>query len=196
MKRNPLALGWTLGLSAAVLAFAASPCWAANVPVGSLITGTASGAASSLLGSDGGFAPGSNVTALQDIDLEFLTDDFAVGIDFFSSGLVRIYDNTGTGLLSGTYTLTFDFAALPASFTSFTLADLSALNGGSVSAAFGSSSVQLTLNNVAFATAFDSFTAQIGTAAAVPEPGSLVLTAAALALLAAGRRRVAQGACA
>ena len=114
---NPLAraagLARQLGLAAALALGALPAAQAAGVPVGTVITGSVSGATSGLLGLDSGFTPGpgSNITALSAADLEFLTDDFAVGIDFFSDGLVTVYDNGGTGLIAGSYTLSFDFAA-------------------------------------------------------------------------------------
>ena len=72
---------------------------AATVPVGTLIDGQVSGASSTLLGADAGYAP-STATTLSDGfgDIEFMTDDGAVGVDFFSNGLLQIWNNSGTAV--------------------------------------------------------------------------------------------------
>src|SRR5262245_28651271 len=51
-------------------------------------------------------------SALTDRDIEFLTGDFALGIDFQSNGLLRLWDNLGTGADSFNYTLRFSLANL------------------------------------------------------------------------------------
>lgn len=179
--------GRLAALLASVLLLATSPvARSADVPAGTVITGSVSGATSGLLGLDSGFnpGPGSHITALSAADLEYLSDDYAVGIDFFADGLVRVYDNTGTGTITGVYSFVFSFAALPETFTGFALADTSELSAGQVSVSrINDSTLGLTLNNAAFTTTFGSFTAQAVTAP-VPEPASWALAAAGLALLA------------
>ncbi|HSW07450.1 hypothetical protein [Aquabacterium sp.] len=171
-------------LAAAALALAAVGASAALTP-GASITALQDGSPS-LLGADSGYAagPGSNVTALSDSDLEFLTADFAIGIDFFSSGLLQLYDNGGSGL-AGSTVLAFDFSGLAAPLGSVSV-DLSALLSGSVTATLlNDHTLQLTLSDVQLADSFGPLGLQLQT---VPEPAPLALLAAA-ALGAALQRR-------
>ncbi len=174
----------------AVLALAlVQPAQAGVLNLGSQVTATANGDASALLGADSGYAAvaGGNTTAVSDTDLEFLSADFAIGLDFFSDGRLDVYDNTGTGLLAGTTVLQFSFAGLTTPLTAFALGDLSQVVGGSISAAWlDGQTLQLTLNDVQFSSSnFASFNAQVSN---VPEPTPLALLAAGLGLLAWRRR--------
>src|SRR5215468_52006 len=82
----------------AATAFFAGETQATPLPV--LPEGTAiAGEPSTLLAFDAGpndYLPG-GVSAVNDQNIEFLTDDFALGIDFQSDGLLRLWDNLGTG---------------------------------------------------------------------------------------------------
>lgn len=178
------------------LAVAAAACLATaahgadSLPAGTLITGQVSGAATALLGLDHLFAdePGSNSTALSAGELEFITADAAVGLDFFADGRLQVWNNTGNAALAGSYTFTFSFAGLTQPLTAFAPLDVSQLSGGSFSLQLvGPSTVSLTLSNLSFTGEFGSFTAQV--ASAVPEPTSLALMAAGLGLVALRRAR-------
>lgn len=179
----------------AALAATAGGALATPVPAGTQLNGTASGTASALLGLDSGFAdvPGSGITALTDSDLEYLSNDFAVGIDFFSDGRVVFYDNTGLGQLAGSYTFSFELLDLPGLVVGFDLADLAGITGGSISTQLiDGHRFSITLSDVGFADAFGSFSAQLNT---VPEPsGTALLALAGLALTWTSRRTRRQGA--
>lgn len=178
---------WSMAL---VLAQTSLQAHAASLPAGTLITGTVSGASGTLLGLDHLFAdePGTNTTALAAADLEFITADAALAIDFFADGRVQVWNNTGTTTLPGNYTLSFSFAGLAQPLTAFTPLDTSQLTGGSFSLQLTSpTTLSLTLSNVSFTTEFGSLTAQV--ASAVPEPASLALMGAGLGLIALRRVR-------
>jgi hypothetical protein len=176
-------------IAAACLGSAAA--WGSSLPVGTLITGQVNGASTTLLGLDHLFADesGSNTTALAAADLEFLTGDGNVAIDFFADGHVQVWNNSGALGLGGNYTFTFSFAGLGQSFASFAPLDVTELTGGSVGLQLvDPHTVSLTLTNLSFTGEFGSFTTQLNVAT-VPEPGSLALMGAGLGLLALRRTK-------
>lgn len=189
-KQGALATGVSMGLL-----LAAAAAGAAVVPVGTAVTG----GSGTVLGLDAGFAAvaGTETTALTDIELEFLSSDSAVGFDFFSDGKLVVYENTGTGALSGPFSFTFSFAGLAEDITSFAALDVTGLANGSTYSfqVVDAQTVKLSFEDLQFRTAFGSFSAQIGTtpAASVPAPTTLALVAGGLALL-AGVRRTRQAA--
>ena len=179
----------TLAIAAALSAAALS-AHADILPAGTLITGAVSGASTTLLGLDHSFADeaGSNITALSSTDLEYLSGDYAIGIDLMTDGSVLLYGNTDSGALPGNYTLTFSFASLPTALTGFTLVDTSHITGGSVSATLlSANSIQFTLNNVTLDAPFSTITAQA--VSAVPEPATWTLMMTGLGLVALRRTR-------
>jgi hypothetical protein len=159
---------------------AGAPAGAAPTPLpeGTPVTVLHDGSAD-VLGLDSGFAagPGSNVSALTDADLEFLTADFMFGIDLFSSGRIDIYDNGGSGL-AGSTVLRLSFAGLLAPLSAAVL-DVSALVGGTAQATLvDEHTLQLTLTDLQFREPFGILRVDIS-AASVPEPATLALLAAA-----------------
>lgn len=161
--------------------------WAADkLPAGTLITGTVSGASATLLGLDHLFAdvPGSNTTALAAADLEFITGDAQVAVDFFSDGRVQVWNNSDTAQLLGSYTLTFDFAGAGPAITGWTPPGLS----GVTLQVLGERSVSISFSNLDFGGDFGSFTAQLNVSA-VPEPASVLMLGAGLGLVALRRAR-------
>lgn len=191
-RRHLVKICKTLAVTAAACA-ALSAQAADTLPEGILITGQVAGASTGLLGLDHQFAdePGTNTTALAAADLEFLTADGAVGVDFFTDGRVQVWNNSGSTSLPGSYTLSFSFAALTQPLAAFAPLDLTQLNGGSYSLQLTApDTLTITLNNLSFTEPYGNFTAQAtAVAAAVPEPASVALLGAGLALIALRRAR-------
>ena len=142
----------------------------------------------SLLGFDAGLndyvSGGSSL--LTDQDIEFLTGDFALGIDFQSNGLLRLWDNLGTGADVFNYTLRFSLSNLASFLSAIELQDTSNLSGGNLFVdIIDHDTFELTLHDVQFSPGFTSTDLSI----AVPEPGTLsLLVLGALATLAFRRR--------
>lgn len=179
----------TLVVAAAACLASAAPA-ADTLPAGILITGQVSGASAVLLGLDHLFAnePGTGTTALSAGELEFITADAAVGLDFFTDGRLQVWNNTGNTALAGSYTFTFSFAGLSDPITALAPLDFAQLTGGTVNLQrVNANTVSLTLDNLGFSGEFGSFTAQV--VSAVPEPASLALMAAGLGLVALRRTR-------
>jgi len=176
------------GALAATLFVAAEASATIVVPEGTSIVGEPG----SLLGYDAtlndyisGAAP-----ALTDSDIEFLTDDFALGIDFRSDGVLRLWDNIGTGADLFNYTLRFSFVDLTWPLESVWLQDPSNLLGGNLFVSIiDNDTFELQLRDVRFSPGFTY--ADVGIS--VPEPSTLPLFAFGLLAAMAWRRRVAAG---
>lgn len=159
------------------------------VPEGTSIVGEPA----SLLGYDAalndyvsGAAP-----VLTDSDIEFLTDDYALGIDFRSDGVLRLWDNLGTGADLFNYTLRFSFVDLTWPLQSVWLQDTSSLLGGNLFVSIiDNDTFELQLRDVRFSPGFSY--ADVGIS--VPEPSTLPLLAFGLLAALAWRRRTVVGA--
>jgi PEP-CTERM motif len=173
-----LALGSTLALAAPV------------------ITGTHNGNPD-LLGADQAYAAvaGSHITTLSDSDVEYISADFALQIDFFSSGLIQLYNNSGEPSLAGSHTLSFDIAGLGQDISAISLLDAGQVLGGSISSTWLSpSSFSISFTDLELVDGWGPLNLQLSlaSAAAVPEPATLVLAVSGLALIGALRRRGAR----
>src|SRR5687767_9555792 len=172
------------GALAATLFVVAEASATLVVPEGTAIVGEPG----SLLGYDAalndyvsGTAP-----ALTDSDIEFLTDDYALGIDFRSDGVLRLWDNLGTGTDLFNYTLRFSFADLADPLRNIWLQDTSSLLGGNLFVSIiDDNTFELQLRDLQFSPGFSY--ADVGIS--VDEPATLPLLALGLLGALALRRR-------
>lgn len=178
-----------LGALAATLFVAAEASATMIVPEGTAIVGEPA----SLLGYDAvlnDYVAGSP-SALTDSDIEFLTDDYALGIDFRSDGVLRLWDNLGSGADLFNYTLRFSFADLAGPLDGIWLQDTSSILGGSLLVSIiDSDTFELQLHDVQFSPGFSH--ADVGIS--VDEPATLPLLALGLLAALAWRRRSVGGA--
>lgn len=175
------------GALAATLLVSAQATATIVVPEGTSILGEPAG----LLGYDAGlndYVSGGSST-LVDSDMEFLTEDFALGIDFRSDGVLRLWDNLGSGADYFNYTLRFSFSDLAGPLSAIWLQDTSSLIGGNLFVSLiDNDTFQLELRDVQFSPGFTY--ADVGVS--VDEPATLPLLAlGVLAALAWRRRSVA-----
>lgn len=178
------ALHRLFGALAATLFVVAEATATIVVPEGTFIVGEPA----SLLGYDVGlndYVPGAS-PALSDADIEFLTGDFALGIDFRSDGLLRLWDNLGTGADSFNYDLRFSFSDWDAPLNNIWLQDTSNLIGGNLFVTIiDNNTFDLALRGVQFSPGFTY--ADVGLS--VDEPATLPLLVLGVLAAVAWRRR-------
>jgi hypothetical protein len=177
--------------AAAAVLLVAGAVSAAPLTLGSSVSALLNGSTDRMLGADSGYAAqaGSHITAISDLDLEFISSDFALAIDFQSDGLLRLWDNSGLAELAGTQVLEFSFAGLEQPLIDAMLSDLGQIAGGSIQIELiDASTLRLSLQDLRFSEAFGFVDARITAAAAVPEPGALALLALATLAAAFARR--------
>ncbi|MFG6428823.1 PEP-CTERM sorting domain-containing protein [Roseateles sp. LYH14W] len=177
-------------LLAAVASLAMSVAASAAVLVpGTPVTGTLDGDAAGLLGFD---ADAQDYVAglaapLLDGDFEFMSADYSLGLDLGSDGLLRLWDNTGTGLL-GTHVIELSFADAALQLGLPTLSATAPLLSGSLQLQLLSpQSVRLTLTDARIDPGYAYVDAQLALAP-VPEPAPAVLLS--LGLLGLALRRL------
>jgi hypothetical protein len=152
---------------------------ATATPISILPEGTViSGDPVSLLGFDASLNDyiAGGVSAVNDQNIEFLTDDFALAIDFGSDGLLRLWDNLGTGDDLFNYSLRFTFTGLDA-LSGIENRDVSGLAGGDLLfSVIDSNTFELALHDVQFVPGFS----HADLALSVDEPSTLPLFAAGI----------------
>jgi hypothetical protein len=176
-----------LGVFAASVFVTGQVMAAPVLPEGTSITGDPT----SLLGYDAGLNDyvAGGLSAVNDLNIEFLTDDFALAIDFQSDGLLRLFDNLGTGDDLFNYTLRFSFTGLNGLLSDIRPLDMSALTGGNLLfSIIDSNTIQLALHDVQFAPGFSHADLNL----AVDEPSMLALFAFGIVSVWAARRRRTQ----
>jgi len=172
------------GALAATLLVSAQATATIVVPEGTSILGESAG----LLGYDASlndYLSGGS-SALSDGDIEFLTEDFALGIDFHSDGVLRLWDNLGTGADYFNYTLQFSFSNLAAPLSGIWLQDAGSVVGGKLLVSLiDSNTFQLQLRGLQFTPGFS----YADVAVSVDEPATLPLLVLGVLAAVAWRRR-------
>ncbi len=176
-------------LAAAGVLMVASAASAAVLVPGTPVTGTLDGDAAGLLGYDASIPDyvAGLVVPLIDSDIEFVSADYSLALDLGSDGSLRLWDNSGTGLL-GTHViqLTFADATLKLALPTFSAAT-PLLSGSMQFQLLGPQSVRLTLTDARIDPTYAYVDAQLALAP-VPEPAPAALLALGLLSLAARRR--------
>ncbi|MFT7724712.1 MAG: PEP-CTERM sorting domain-containing protein [Roseateles sp.] len=163
--------------AAALLASAAAS--AAVLTPGTPVTGTLDGDPAGLLGAPD-FAGNASTVADGFDSVEFIAADFSFQLDIGSDGLLRLYDNTGTGALAGTRVIRLSFADAALALAPPRLADGASLLSGAVQLQLlGPQAVQLTLADLRFDAPYASVGIQLAPAP-VPEPAPAALLALGL----------------
>jgi len=172
---------------AAYLATSMAASAAVLVP-GTPVTGTLDGDAAALLvfnADNQTYGPGPSASLL-DGDFEFMAADYSLALDLGSDGLLRLWDNGGTGLL-GTHVIELSFADATLKLGLPTLSAETPLLSGSMQLQLLSpQSIRLTLTDVFVAPEYSYVDVQLALAP-VPEPAPAALLAMGLLGLALRR---------
>lgn len=168
-----------------------SAAQAASLPLGTVVSAQLNGSTETLLGAASGYAPGPDAfrTPVSDAadEVEYISSDFALMLDFFSSGELRLYVNTEDALLAGDRVFDFQFADLPQALSRAEFLDASALQAGRWELSLsGPDSLRLRVSDLQFSQPFSYLSLQLSSQS-VPEPATLALIG--IAALAAARRR-------
>jgi len=152
-----------------------------------------SGQPTSLLGYDASlndYVSGGS-SAVSDENIEFLTGDFALALDFSSDGLLRLWDNLGAGEDYFNYTLRFSFSGLVGPLANVWLQDASNLTGGDLLVSIVDvDTFELALREVRFAPGFTY--ADVGISVDEPPTVALFVLGLVGVLAAAARWRHAR----
>ncbi len=133
-----------------------------------------------LLGYDAGLNDyvAGGTSAVDDLNIEFLTDDFALAIDFGSDGLLRLWDNLGSGDDLFNDSFQFSFAGI-GNLYDIRPRDLSGLAAGALFfSVIDDDTFELTLRDAQFAPGFS----HVDLGISVDEPSTLALFAPAMLL--------------
>lgn len=160
---------------AALLSLAALAAQSGPLPASTQISGLQNGLLPLLAWDGSSYSAGS--TGVSDSELEFITADYALVVDFGSNGQLRLWDNRDDPSAALNEVLRFDFSGLDLDLAALSWVDVSAITGGSLLAELlNGQTLQLTLRDLTLAGSFSTLDAQLST---VPEPAPLALLALA-----------------
>lgn len=172
---------------AALLSLAALTAQAGPFTPATQVSGLQNGSSPLLAWDGSGYSAGA--TAVSDSELEFISADYALAVDFASDGRLRLWDNRDDASAALNEVLRFDFSGLDLDLAALAWVDVAAVTGGSLLAeVIDGRTLQLTLRNLTLAATFSTLDGQLSS---LPEPSPLALLALAgtAAALSTRRRR-------